>query len=234
MNVDPNGNAWYDWLLGAVSLVAGIALCFVPGGQGLGVALMVGGISSTLSNTLSACGVDSKISSIVSSCFSMVAGIALCFTPFVGLGASMIGSGVGGIAGGFISEACGGSFATGAIIGNIVGGIIGGKVYDGIKTLQLANKGAVVLGEGMNRVNAVAAKTGAATYGGMPGYSSLDKIAKHSSLLDKGLKQLGLAHNARWIRWVSRAGVDIIDIGVAGTNSPNYLMEILYIGKWLF
>ncbi len=234
MAVDPNGNAWYDWLLGAVSLVAGIALCFVPGGQGLGVALMVGGISSTLSNTLSACGVDSKISSIVSSCFSIVAGIALCFTPFAGLGASMIGSGVGGIAGGFISEACGGSFATGAIIGNIVGGIIGGKVYDGIKTLQLANKGAVVLGEGMNRVNAVAAKTGAATYGGMPGYSSLDKIAKHSSLLDKGLKQLGLAHNARWIRWVSRAGVDIIDIGVAGTNSPNYLMEILYIGKWLF
>ena len=31
-----------------------------------------------------------KISSIVSSCFSIVAGIALCFTPFAGLGASMI------------------------------------------------------------------------------------------------------------------------------------------------
>ena len=48
------------------------------------------------------------------------------------------------------------------------------------------------------------------------------------------MNQLGLAHNARWINWVSKAGVDIIDIGIFGNNSDNYLMEILFIGKWLF
>lgn len=48
------------------------------------------------------------------------------------------------------------------------------------------------------------------------------------------MNQLGLAHNVRWIGWVSKSGADIVDIGIiAGRNSPNYIMEILIIGRYL-
>jgi hypothetical protein len=48
------------------------------------------------------------------------------------LGASMIGAGVLSFAGGYISEALGGSYGLGWGIGNIVGSIAGGMVYKGI------------------------------------------------------------------------------------------------------
>ena len=229
MRVDENGNAWWHWLIGGLALVGGAILCFVPGGQALGVALLVSGVSITASNIMTAAGVNGKVASLITSGLNIVAGIALCFTPFAGIGASMIGSGIGGIAGGYISEALGGSFELGSIIGSVLGGIIGGKVYDGIKIAQLSKNGAVVLEEGMSRVRATAATTGAGTYGGMPGFAKLSKI-----LPKQFMNQLGLAHNARWINWVGKAGVDIIDIGICGNNSANYLMEILNIGKWLF
>ncbi|MBO5068258.1 MAG: hypothetical protein J6C62_07650 [Clostridia bacterium] len=80
--------------------------------------------------------VDSKIASLISSGLDIVAGIALCFVPGMqGLGASLIGSGTLGIAGGYISEALGGSFELGAAIGSIIGSFIGGKVYQGIQGL---------------------------------------------------------------------------------------------------
>ena len=138
MNIDPTGNAWWDWLLGGLTLLAGVALCFVPGGQVFGVGLIVGGTSSLLSSTLNAVGVDGKISSIITSGLSIIAGIALCFTPFAGIGAGLIGQGVGGIAGGFISEAFGGSFTTGAAIGGFIGNIIGGFAYRGITNYRLS------------------------------------------------------------------------------------------------
>ena len=182
------------------------------------------------SNIMSAAGVDSKVASIISSGLNIVAGVALSFTPFVGIGVSMIGAGIGGIAGGYISEAFGGSFELGAGIGSIVGGILGGKIYDVYKIAQLSKNGAVILGEGMSRVRATASGIGAMTYSGMPGFSHLSKV-----LPKQLMNQLGLAHNARWISWVERSGADIVDIGVIfGHNSPNYLMEILHIGKWLF
>ncbi|MDE6013637.1 MAG: hypothetical protein K2G50_01685 [Anaeroplasmataceae bacterium] len=46
----------------------------------------------------------------------------------------MIGSGIGGLAGGFISEACGGSFEMGSMIGSIIGSIIGGRVYKSLSS----------------------------------------------------------------------------------------------------
>ena len=45
----------------------------------------------------------------------------------------MIGSGIGGIAGGYISEALGYSFTTWAAIGSFAGAIIGGQVHKGIQ-----------------------------------------------------------------------------------------------------
>ena len=232
MYVDAFGTApkWWEWLISGLAVVGGAILCFIPGTQGLGVSLLVAGGSMLASNIMSAAGVDSKVASIISSGLNIVAGVALSFTPFVGIGVSMIGAGIGGIAGGYISEAFGGSFELGAGIGSIVGGILGGKIYDVYKIAQLSKNGAVILGEGMSRVRATASGIGAMTYSGMPGFSHLSKV-----LPKQLMNQLGLAHNARWISWVERSGADIVDIGVIfGHNSPNYLMEILHIGKWLF
>lgn len=89
------------------------------------------------SNIMSAAGVDGKVASIISAGLNIVAGVALCFTPLAALGASMIGSGVGSIGGGFLSEALGFGFQAGAMIGGIVGGIIGGQIYEGIATTKL-------------------------------------------------------------------------------------------------
>ena len=137
MRTDSQGTSWWDWLIGGLTLALGIALCFVPGGQVFGIGLIVGGASSLLSSTLDSIGVDGKISGIITSSLSIIAGIALCFTPFAGIGAGLIGQGVGGLAGGFISEAVGYSFTTGAAIGGIIGSIVGGLAYRGITNYRL-------------------------------------------------------------------------------------------------
>ncbi len=138
MNVDPDGNKWWHWLIGAISVVAGAILCFVPGGQIFGAGLIVGGTSTLISESLLACGVDGKAASIVVSGLSIVAGVALCFTPLAGIGASLVGQGVGSLAGGFISESLGGGFETGAAIGGIIGSIVGGFAYRGITRYRLS------------------------------------------------------------------------------------------------
>lgn len=56
-------------------------------------------------------------------------------TPFAPIGAGMMGSGFGGLAGGAISESLGGSYELGAGIG----GIVGGAVYDKISALRHHN-----------------------------------------------------------------------------------------------
>ena len=138
MCMDASGTSpeWWQWVLSGISLVAGIALCFVPGMQGFGIALIVGGATSMVSNIMSAAGVDGKTASIVSGALNVVAGIALCFVPGTqGLGASLIGSGVLGIAGGYLIESLGGSFELGSAIGSIVGSFIGGQICKGLQRI---------------------------------------------------------------------------------------------------
>ena len=141
MMIDNSGcaPAWWQWLVSGLTLAAGIALCFVPGGQVFGVGLIVAGASGLISNTMDAIGVDGKIATLISSGLSIVAGIALCFTPFAGIGAGLIGQGVGSIAGGYISEALGGSFEFGAAIGGIAGSLLGGLAYRGITSYRLSH-----------------------------------------------------------------------------------------------
>lgn len=226
MNVDPSGMAWWSWLVAGLSLVAGAALCFVPGGQALGVSLLVAGGSMMASNIMEACGVDGKVASIISSGLDILAGIALCFTPFASIGASMIGSGIGGLAGGFISEACGGSFEMGSVIGSIVGGILGSgayKLYDSHKVAQIAKQGSVVIGETMSRVTDTAGKLGVGHF----------KASKFANFLYKLNNKLGatltMSENISWIRRVAKAGVDVVNIGLdlgRTTRSPYYIMEL--------
>ncbi len=89
------------------------------------------------SNIMSAAGVDGKVASIIFAGLNIVTGVVLCATGVGGaLGASMIGSGVGSIGGGFLSEALGFGFQAGAMIGGVVGGIVGGQIYSGVKNIQ--------------------------------------------------------------------------------------------------
>ena len=53
-------------------------------------------------------------------------------TPFAPVGAGMVGSGFGSLAGGAISEKAGYSYELGANIGNIVGNVAGGAAFRGI------------------------------------------------------------------------------------------------------
>ncbi|MBE6652762.1 MAG: hypothetical protein E7610_05030 [Ruminococcaceae bacterium] len=149
MMVDNSGcaPAWWQWLVSGLTLGLGIALCFVPGGQVFGVGLIVSGASGLISNTMDALGVDGKIATLISSGLSIVAGIALCIpiggiAAFAGIGAGLIGQGVLGIAGGYISEALGGSFELGAAIGGIVGSIAGGFAYRGVMSYKLSHMSA--------------------------------------------------------------------------------------------
>ena len=136
MGYDPNGT--WDWgtfwgfLGSSISIGLGVLLCFVPGAQAFSVGLIVAGATSMASTILSASGFDSKTVSVITNSLSIIGGVALCFTPFASIGASMIGSGVLGIAGGCISEDLGGSFELGSAIGNIVGGFLGGQIYKGL------------------------------------------------------------------------------------------------------
>ena len=237
--IDPNGTApWWQWALSGLQLVAGIALMFVPGAQGFGVALMVSGGSMLASNIMSAAGVDGRTASIISSGLNIVAGTALLFTPFAGIGASMIGAGVGGLAGGFISESLGGSFELGAGIGSIVGSITGGQVYrayDTYKIAQIARQGTVVIGETMTRVKVEATRIGA---GHFKASIRADFVYRHGSKISKIIgESLTYSENITWIRRVAQSGVSIRDIGIHTTRvtgrSNFYIMELQRLFKYL-
>ena len=145
---DPSGHdpEWWQWVLSGLSLAAGVACCiFVPGGQVFGVGLIVNGASGLIANTMDLMGVDGKTASIISAGLSIVSGIALCCIPiggiaaFAGIGAGLIGQGVGSIAGGYISEALGGSFELGSTLGGIAGSIAGGFTYRGIMSYKFSH-----------------------------------------------------------------------------------------------
>ena len=144
---DPSGHSleWWQWALNGLTLSVGIACCFIPGVQVFGVGLIVAGASGLASNTMDTMGLDGKTVSLISSGLSIVFGIALCCIPiggiaaFAGIGAGLIGQGVGSIVGGYISEALGGSFELGAAIGGIAGSIAGGFAYRGIMSYKLSH-----------------------------------------------------------------------------------------------
>lgn len=212
---------WWQWALSGAQIVGGIALCFVPGAQGLGVAFLASGVTSMVTNIMEASGASGKTASIVSSVLSIIGGIALCFTPFASVGANLIGSGVLGIVGGFVSEEIGYSFTTGAMIGNIVGGIAGGKVYDRIYFSHIAKQG-ILIGK-VGNFEAAATEKGLAYYKGLPGYSVARKISPSAA------RQLGWASNHRYISNVMKYGGNIYNLG--GPQTGAYGKEIALIGK---
>jgi hypothetical protein len=133
--IDPTGYAWWNWVISGVLLVGGIILCATGIGSVAGVGLIVAGTSSLISNIMDAAGVDSKLASQISAGIDIFAGLILLYTPFAGIGAAMIGSGIGSFGGGYISEALGGNYEFGSLIGSILGGAAGNGIYKGLQKL---------------------------------------------------------------------------------------------------
>ena len=227
MAIDPTGTAaWYEWFLSTVLVVCGGIACFIPGGQGIGVGLLTAGVSMTASNIMSSAGVNGKTASIISSSLDIVTGVALCFTPFKELGASFIGSGVVGIAGGYISEGLGGNFETGAAVGRLVGSFVGGNIYDYAKFSQIAKLG-VLIGKTERGFKEIASLNGLAYYNGLPGYSKLSNI-----LGERLVSQLGWAHNYHYIFNVMKYGGRIYNLG--GSLTDSYGKEIALLWKFFY
>ena len=232
MMVDNSGcaPAWWQWLVSGLTLGLGIALCFVPGGQVFGVGLIVAGASGLVSNTMDAVGVDGKIATLISSGLSIVAGIALCFTPFAGIGAGLIGQGVGSIAGGYISEALGGSFELGAAIGGMVGSLLGGLAYRGITSYRLSHMSAYekgVMGE-----KYVKALYGNKVYKPTTGSNRPDLLFKNGSTLIEVKNVSSQSMTRQLNRYLSmNVGKNIIYVRL-GTKVSSALKNSVYIIKY--
>ena len=48
LRADPYGTSWWNWLLSGIEVVSGVALCFVPGVQAIGVTLIGTGIGALI------------------------------------------------------------------------------------------------------------------------------------------------------------------------------------------
>ena len=127
---DPSGQAWYDWVPGMLMTGAGVFMCATGFGTPAGIGLISGGTSWLTTSALGAAGFDPKFVSMATAGIDVVGGAALLLTPFAPIGAGMMGSGFGSLAGGAISEKLGGSYELGAGIGGIVGGVVGSSGYN--------------------------------------------------------------------------------------------------------
>lgn len=141
IGIDPSGHI-PKWLkiAGSAALTAvGVGLCATGVGATIGAGLAVAGGSMLVSNIMDAAGVDSKLATQISAGLDIVGGTALCFVPGMqAFGASMIGSGVGSFAGGYISESLGYRYETGAAVGSLIGGIAGGKIGANVSANNIA------------------------------------------------------------------------------------------------
>ena len=90
---DPTGQApWWSWLISGLQVLGGIALCFVPGLQGFGASLVIGGATGLFMNTL-----DPHVAQIIGGTGSMFNGYGAISTGMSILGLGALGL-IGGIA----------------------------------------------------------------------------------------------------------------------------------------
>ena len=89
--VDGSGcSPWWSWLVSGLQVLGGIALCFVPGAQGIGVGFIVGGTLGLISNAVSP-----AIAQAIGGASSIVNGAGAFST-----GMSILGLGIPGLIGG--------------------------------------------------------------------------------------------------------------------------------------
>ena len=123
MNIDPNGNAWWNWFITGLQIVSGIVLSVIPGTQAIGASLLIGGITSAVTNVLSP-----QIQEVVGGVTSIINGAGAISTgvSLLGLGLPGIIAGVALIAVGSLTTIFGGNEVISGITGtNIIQNITG-------------------------------------------------------------------------------------------------------------
>jgi RHS repeat-associated protein len=215
-----------SWVANLAMFAVGAALIVTGVGVGLGVPLIVAGATGLAGDIMHAVGVEHRVALQILAAIDIVAGVALLFTPFAAVGASMVGSGVGSLAGGHIAEALGYSYEMGAFVGNIGGSFAGGRVYklyDTYRINQIARQGTVVIGETMTRVTPEAQRLGAGHFN-----PSNQANFVYNSVSKKLGNALTMSENTTWIRRVAQSGVGVVDVGIdvtRSTRSSFYIME---------
>ncbi len=97
--VDPTGEAkWWQWLISSLQFLGGIALCLVPGAQGIGASLIIGGSIGLISNV---------VSPAIGQAIGGVSSIANGWGAF-STGTSILGLGIPGLIGGIALMIVGG------------------------------------------------------------------------------------------------------------------------------
>ena len=113
--VDPTGHApWWSWLISGLQVLGGIALCFVPGAQGIGISLIVGGGLGLISNA---------VSPIIGQAIGGASSIANGWGAF-STGMSILGLGIPGLIGGSALMLVGGAtmaFGANEIVAAVTG-----------------------------------------------------------------------------------------------------------------
>ena len=164
--MDPNGNAWWNWLISGLKIVAGIVLVATGVGVGLGASLIVGGTLGMVGNIVG--------SQIAGGLGSMANGWGAIST-----GLSLFSYGwVGAIAGGVMVAVGAGTMAFGA--NEVVAGVTGTNYIQEWTGMSDSLYGGLYFG--LNIVSSIGTIAGRL---GMRAYST-STISGHSHLSRQG------------------------------------------------
>lgn len=127
MGVDPNGTAWWNWVVSGLQIALGVALIATGLGAGLGASLIVGGTIGIVSEAFGS-QIGGGIGSIVNGSGAISTGISLFSFGLVGaiLGSTMIAVGAATVLMG-TNEIYSGFSGQ-----NALRSLIGEKFYDGL------------------------------------------------------------------------------------------------------
>ena len=221
---DPTGHApWWSWALSGLQLVGGITLCFVPGLQGLGASLAIGGATGLIMNSL-----EPQLAQIIGGAGSMANGYGAIST-----GASLMSLGGWAAVAGFGLIVIGaGTMAFGA---NEVADVITGTNYiqkwTGMSDLEyawsyLGLNFASSVGTGLGQ-RYVQLRTRTAIYNPDGSVKQYRYYKNKSKLYDVDFNHAGnmkFPHYHGWLRNGTRLG----------KNHPGYLIMILQLFGRIF
>ena len=127
MNVDPMGNAWWDWLLSIGQIIVGGILIITGVGAGFGAAMVAGGAIGLVTNIVGST-IGGGIGSMLNGYGAISTGLSL-----FSFGVPGIIAGVGLIAVGGATMAMGANEVVSGITGtNYLRNLMGEEVYDGL------------------------------------------------------------------------------------------------------
>ena len=164
MNIDPSGNAWWNWVLSGLQIILGAVLIATGVGAGFGASLIIGGTIGLISNALGST-IGGGLGSMLNGWGAISTGISLFSYGIIGAIAGTALSIIGGVTMAFgLNEVVSGIVGT-----NLIRSWTGGELYDGLYLgFNIASAVGTVVGRlGMrlaNTVNSNKASSNASPY----------------------------------------------------------------------